>query len=322
MSHPLSGYPLFDHLSNQQLERLSAYLETAPLAPGETLMRYADPSTDVYLVAEGVLRIERSTPYGIYALAELGAGDILGEASFLDGEPRTGSAVADTDVTVHRLTRAALERLLENDPDLEVPLYWAFWRSLSAKLRATNSRLTQFFSHGEGHSESGEPPPPGQAPGPAGELSDRRQLFEEQKLSNMEIHFLASLSREERYGSDDVIFREGDEGDALYVVLDGKVRISKHLPGAGEEALAFLERGTYFGEMALIDRLPRSADARAHTEGAVVLAIPRDVLESLLDIHKLSSPRLLKILCGLIAGRLRELDEKIVGWFILSGGQG
>lgn len=52
----------------------------------------------------------------------------------------------------------------------------------------------------------------------------------------------------------------------------------------------------------------------------MVLAIPRDVLEGILDIDKVTSKRMLTILCSLIAKRLRALDEKIVGWFILSGG--
>jgi CRP-like cAMP-binding protein len=106
----------------------------------------------------------------------------------------------------------------------------------------------------------------------------------------------------------------------MYIVLEGQVRISKQIPGVGEEALAFLERGDYFGEMALIDQAPRSADARAHSGGAVVLAIPREVVEGLLDIRKVTSLRLLALLCSLVAQRLREIDEKLVGWFILSGG--
>jgi len=98
--------------------------------------------------------------------------------------------------------------------------------------------------------------------------------------------------------------------------------ISKYIPGAGEEALAFVERGGYFGEMALIDNAPRSADAKAGEGGAVVLAIPREVLEGILDIHKISSLRLLTILCNLVASRLRELDDKIISWFIFAGGSG
>ena len=52
----------------------------------------------------------------------------------------------------------------------------------------------------------------------------------------------------------------------------------------------------------------------------MVLAIPADVLEGILDIQKLSSLRLLKLLCSLVARRLRELDDKLAGWFILAGG--
>jgi CRP-like cAMP-binding protein len=111
-------------------------------------------------------------------------------------------------------------------------------------------------------------------------------------------------------------------GDEMYVVLEGRVMISKYIPGAGEEALAFLERGGFFGEMALIDHAGRSADAKAHEGGAVVLVISREVLEGILDIHKVSSIRLLTILCNLVASRLRELDDKIIGWFIIAGGSG
>ena len=153
-------------------------------------------------------------------------------------------------------------------------------------------------------------------------MAEKRSVFEEHKLSNLEINFLSSLSQERSFDAGAVLFREGDPGDAMYVVLDGKVRISKMIPGVGEEALMILERGDFFGEMALIDNLPRSADARAHERGAVVLRIPRDVLEQLLDIRKVSSIRLLRLLCELVAARLRELDDKLVGWHILSGGEG
>jgi len=46
------------------------------------------------------------------------------------------------------------------------------------------------------------------------------------------------------------------------------------------------------------------------------------VLEGILDIHKVSSIRLLELLCRLIAKRLREIDDKLVGWFIFAGGTG
>ena len=147
----------------------------------------------------------------------------------------------------------ALSHLMERDPRFKLALYWAFWKSLSSKLRQTNDNLTQFFS------ETGKPPrtPARLQREPAGEfrvdLASKRKLFQEQKLSSMEINFLTSLSKERKYGPNQVIFREGEMGNEMYVVLEGRVMISKYIPGAGEEALAFLERGGYFGEMALID---------------------------------------------------------------------
>lgn len=116
------------------------------------------------------------------------------------------------------------------------------------------------------------------------------------------------MSKEKKLASNEHIFRAGEKGDHLYVVLEGRVMISKEIVGAGEEALAFLERCDYFGEMALIDQQPRSADAKAHSEGAVVLAISSEVLEGILDIQKVSSLRLLSLLCRLVAKRLRKID--------------
>lgn len=312
---------LFAHFSDACLERFATLVSWQAFSDGEAILHHDAETTDAYVLQNGRVRIFRDTPYGECPLATLFAGNLFGETSFVDGGPRTSNAVAEGSVEVLGISREALEPAFADDTELEVGVYWAFWKSLSNKLRSTNARLTDFFLRG---GDATDQPPrmrPGKAREHRVEMTDKRRLFEEQKLSNMEIHFLTSLSKEERFTAGEVIFHEGDPGDKLYVVLEGKVRISKSIPGAGEEALAFLERGSYFGEMALIDQLPRSADARAHTGGAVVLAIPRDVLQGILDIHKMSSPRLLKILCGLIAGRLRELDEKIVGWFVLSGGE-
>ncbi|MCP4657233.1 MAG: cyclic nucleotide-binding domain-containing protein, partial [bacterium] len=166
------------------------------------------------------------------------------------------------------------------DQRFALALYWSFWKSLSQKLRDTTECLARFpeFSHGGGSPrEEAEPEAKGDAIRVG--ITAKRDLFREQKLSPLEINFLASLSQEKRVAPGEVLFREGDEGDALYVVLDGRVMISKNIAGAGDEALEFVERGGYFGEMALIDNQPRSADVKADEKGAVVLAIPRKVLE-------------------------------------------
>ncbi len=68
---------------------------------------------------------------------------------------------------------------------------------------------------------------------------------------------------ERRYATDEVIFEEGDEGKNLYLVAEGVVRISKKGRGGKQETLTLKHAGDFFGELALLDDLPRSARATA-----------------------------------------------------------
>jgi signal transduction histidine kinase len=66
-----------------------------------------------------------------------------------------------------------------------------------------------------------------------------------------------------RFDTGDIIFEEGEPGDCLYLVVEGSVRISKLGRGGHQETLNFINPGNFFGEMALIDGQPRSAQASA-----------------------------------------------------------
>jgi len=316
----LRHWELLSHFTEAQLEQLGTVAEHRHAAAGEQILHEGEPAADAYLVESGSVRIQRRTPYGSFTLATLSPGQLFGETSFVDGNARSGDALAVTDSELLALNGQTLAGAMENDPRFSVALYWTFWKSLSSKLRQTNEQLTRFFSQSGKPASAQEPPAAAVADDFHVDLASKRKLFQEQKLSSLEINFLASLSREKKFAPHQQIFREGEPGDEMYVLLEGRVMISKFIPGAGEEALAFLERGDYFGEMALIDNVQRSADATASDRGAVVLAIPREVLEGILDINRVSSLRLLRLLCTMVAGRLRELDDKIIGWFILAGG--
>lgn len=319
----LRQFDIFSHFSDTQIDQIWSCASQVHHPKDTIVIREGDKSFDPYLVDTGKIKIQRSTDYGTYVLAELCAGDLFGETSFIDRCARSSDAIVAEAASLFPINANALDRVIEDDQRFALALYWSFWKSLSQKLRYTTERLAQFpeFSHGAGPPrEEAEPEPKGGAIRVG--ITAKRDLFREQKLSPGEIHFLASLSREKRVAPGEVLFREGDEGDALYVVLDGRVMISKNIAGAGDEALEFVERGGYFGEMALIDNQPRSADVKADENGAVVLAIPRKVLEGILDIQKVSSIRLLRLLCDLVARRLRNVDDKLVGWFIFSGGSG
>lgn len=312
---------LFAHFRPPELAALTAATVERRFPAETTVIRRGETSFDAYVVDRGLIEIQRHTPYGQFTLAQLGHGHLFGEASFIDSVTRSGDAVTRTDATLVAFPSEATRALVAHDQKVAVALYWAFWKSLSLKLRRTNDQLGRFFAHqprGEAAAALAQKPSTGEF---RVDIREKRELFAEQKLSPLEINFLSSLSRERKLKPGQVLFHENDPGDAMYVVLGGRILISKFIPGAGEEALAFLERGDYFGEMALIDQAPRSAQARAHDGGAVVLAIPAEVVTGILDVNKVSSLPLLKILCGLVSKRLRELDDKIVGWYILSGGE-
>ncbi|HEV8663689.1 MAG TPA: cyclic nucleotide-binding domain-containing protein [Candidatus Methylomirabilis sp.] len=124
---------------------------------------------------------------------------------------------------------------------------------------------------------------------------------------------LAAICEEEVHPEGRVIFREGETGDALYAVLEGTVRISKLIPRVGEEAMAFLEEGGHFGEMALLDEAPRSATAIAHTD-CRLLIIRKTVFLDLLKDEALAR-QLLLVFCRTLSYRLRETTDRIVTLF-------
>jgi CRP-like cAMP-binding protein len=138
-----------------------------------------------------------------------------------------------------------------------------------------------------------------------------------QSLRPDQLRQIASLSQERKVNSGAFVFREGDAGDAMFVVLSGKVRISKNVENIGEEALAILEPGAFFGEMALIDDSPRSADARAHT-ACTLAEVKRQELEELLFVDRELAHDILWAFCRTLAARLRDTNDKIKAFFALS----
>ena len=148
-----------------------------------------------------------------------------------------------------------------------------------------------------------------------GNVSDYRteqlksvRFFEGLKPAALEM--IAKVSVEEQHASGTRLFSHGDPGDRLYLILEGKIRISRELPGMGEEALAVLGHGQVFGEMSLLDESPRSAEAIVH-ERCRLLAIPKDAFDDLLFLHKDLAYEVLQSFVRLLTARLRETNDKL-----------
>jgi CRP-like cAMP-binding protein len=113
------------------------------------------------------------------------------------------------------------------------------------------------------------------------ELSDL-ELFQE--LKGPDLEKLRRRAEEVRFKADDIVFQEGDDADAFYLVLEGKVSIYRGQVGRPTERLAALSPGEFFGEMGLLAEASRNASARAETD-AVLLKLTKDYLLELLRHH-------------------------------------
>src|SRR5438132_5544878 len=321
MQTDLRKLGVFQHMKDEQIARLSKFARVQDLQQGAYIFREEDRSMDFYVVKNGRIEIRKDTPFGPQILGSLEHDTIFGEMNFIDRTHRSSDAIAVEPSACYTFSFSALDQLMDQEKELAVGLHWAFWRSLSEKVRDANEQLKLFFQEdakkGAGRKRAEGKREVQQVTVKSEEKVD---LFKERGLSAAEMKLLATFSTEEKFREGSMIFREGEKGDKLYIVLDGRVRISKFIPGVGEEALTVLDRGDFFGEMALIDDKVRSADAKAHEQDATVLSIDRATLNEILEMDPNASLQFLNLLCRMISRRLREINEKIVQWKYMSGG--
>jgi CRP/FNR family transcriptional regulator, cyclic AMP receptor protein len=123
-------------------------------------------------------------------------------------------------------------------------------------------------------------------------------------LKDEEIEILAALLRRRSIKKGDIIFQKGDEGTALYAILRGCIQIIVTTPVGDTITVAILNDGDFFGEMALLDGMPRSADAVALEETQLAVLDRKDFLPFLAQ-HEHAVLAILRTL----SLRLRRTDE-------------
>ncbi|MFP6643326.1 MAG: cyclic nucleotide-binding domain-containing protein [Candidatus Latescibacterota bacterium] len=125
-------------------------------------------------------------------------------------------------------------------------------------------------------------------------------------LSSDELQTLLAIGEQRQHAVDEVIVREGRASDCLFVLEEGAVQVEREAGGRRITLARLDEPGDFFGEMSLIDILPRSADIRAVVD--TVLAFPKKQLSGFFT----RSPRVQMTMILNISLRLRAADAKIV----------
>ncbi|MCE5283873.1 MAG: Crp/Fnr family transcriptional regulator [Deltaproteobacteria bacterium] len=124
---------------------------------------------------------------------------------------------------------------------------------------------------------------------------------------------LAALLQKRTLKKGDVLFRKGDEGTALYMILSGKIKIVRQSRDGDEAILALLTSGDFCGEMSLLDDLPRSADAVAIEETQLYGLNRKDFL-----VYVLNNETAVRSILGALSRRLRKADDFLEDIFFLN----
>jgi elongation factor P len=116
--------------------------------------------------------------------------------------------------------------------------------------------------------------------------------------------YIESIGYEKQLKSGEILFKEGDRGDEMYLIRAGKIRIVKDLEGISK-TLAVIGEGEFFGEMALLDKSPRSATAIAETDAKLII-VDRDAFLSSVNRNPF-----IKYIIETLTNRLRKTNNML-----------
>jgi CRP-like cAMP-binding protein len=142
-------------------------------------------------------------------------------------------------------------------------------------------------------------------------MQEHEQVFLElpllAKLPRDDLRELAAIARVQNFRSGAIIFRQGEPGDSLHAIVDGAVRIDVVAPGGNETTMAILGPGECFGELAILDGRPRSANAIANQATKTLVVTRNDFIRWLSD-----KPKSALLLLETLSLRLRSTNEAFV----------
>lgn len=121
----------------------------------------------------------------------------------------------------------------------------------------------------------------------------------------MELVKVLSVSKVHSFNTGDLVIRQGDQDQSLYVCIDGSVTVSKN-----NQPIAKLVKGDFFGEMSLMDKHPRSADVIA-AEPSRMLIIDREHFLNLIERERHLGIKILWKICRVLNQRLRDTSEDL-----------
>lgn len=142
----LATLPLFDGMERDELEAVAAHMHLFIIEEGDLVFEEGEKGNYVCFVVEGILDVIKDAASGERAMiAELSAGDSIGEMAVVDNFPRSATVVAKTPATLVTMTSTEFNQLLANHPPVGIKILKAIARILSINLRKTSSQLADYM---------------------------------------------------------------------------------------------------------------------------------------------------------------------------------
>ena len=129
-------------------------------------------------------------------------------------------------------------------------------------------------------------------------------------LAPRDLKEVAAIVHKREYRAGEPVFYQGDPGLGMYIVQDGEVSIAILGKDGNEQELAVLGDGDFFGELALLDESPRSANAICKTDCTLIGFFRPDLFE-LIDKKNTLGIKIVLKLAEIVAQRLRQTDKEL-----------
>jgi len=237
----IPAVPLFSDLNQEELIRIMGGLSRVKCNPGDWIIREGDKGDTIYIISSGKVAIYKIVKDENLKISDLGEGEFFGEFSFFMSHLRQASVQAEEEVELLEIKREELDKMVEEYPNVSDILV-KFYKD---RVLDTVIAISPLF-RGMGTKE-------------------RKELIGKFELKVLE--------------KGQVVIQEGEKGDSLFLIKDGDFQVST--AGAGDQpvALATLQSGDFFGEIALISDQPRTATVTALTRGRLMVLSRANFME-------------------------------------------
>ena len=281
------------------------------IAKDTEIFREGESGSTIYEVLKGKVAIVVGRGgENEQVLTELGPGAMFGELAAVDSGPRSASAVATEDTVVEESAVSDLEQFLREKPER----FRILLQSISKRIRELTRDYADVCA---AIAEANEERKKG---GGKKGLWKRLMTFlgvynSYGPVPTRDVEPVSAPlvrneeTRREVFSDGDVLFRQGDKSDCMFVLRDGEVAIYSNYATNQEKELTVLKPGSFFGEMGMVDDAPRSATAVVRQTGAQVERFTPADLEKLVT----DAPELAKSLLRHMSQRLRNLTVDYLG---------